>query len=67
MAPLQSILRTHWEKYRKYNFECGKKWSELVPPSVTENENEKIMYTTTILIDKRLENNRPDCTVVNIF
>lgn len=36
------------------------KWHDHSPPSVAENDQQKIIWVTTVLINKRLETNQLD-------
>ena len=55
-------LRVHWELRKKYDLECGEKWYEHQP--VIENEQVKLVWDGTIVIDRRVPLNRPETTIV---
>lgn len=48
-------LRIHWEIFRRLGRECVEKWYEHSPPSIVVNEQAKLTWDKTILIDKSLE------------
>lgn len=54
-----------YETIQNYGLVYAEKYYEHSPPSLAESEQMKPKLDTTVLIDKRLESNRPDIRLVH--
>ena len=57
-------FRVHLELSKRCDLECGEEWYEHKSLPVTENDQVKLVWDTTVVTDRRAPHSRPDVTII---
>ena len=56
-------LNIHWASCKKFGFEFSDQWYQHIPTPVLKNDEVKLLWDSTIQIDRKIDHYRPDTVV----